>query len=188
MGDDWEIFKGRRIFTGKLKHFFEAGFDGYQGGPNVVASSNRLPFSSLGSSTHPITESTVTTPGNSRDTSGRFPCSSRLTSPAPTNSLEVVEGGRHSYLPPVAPSRPPQPAAPSHSSFTTLTCLDGKVECEGGGGQEERMDEMRVVGRRERMTSSREEMMEVKLRLGKDEKRAREAGIMLDIKVVFQLL
>ena len=50
------------------------------------------------------------------------------------------------------------------------------------------MDEMRVVGRRERMTSSREEMMEVKLRLGKDEKRAREAGIMLDIKVVFQLL
>ena len=49
------------------------------------------------------------------------------------------------------------------------------------------MDEVRVVGRRERMTSSREEMMEVKLRLGKDEKRAREAGIMLDIKVVIQL-
>ena len=43
------------------------------------------------------------------------------------------------------------------------------------------MEEMRV-GRGERMTS-REELMEVKLRLGKDEKRAREAGIMLDIKV-----
>ena len=171
-----------------LKHFIEAGFDGYQGGPNVVASSNRLPFSSLGSSSHPITEATVTTPGNSRESSGRFPCSSRLTSPPPTNSMEVVDGGRHSYLPPVAPSRPPQPPAASHSSFTTLTCLDGKVECEGGGGQEERLNEMRGVGTRERMTSgstsSREEMLEVKLRLGKDEKRAREAGIMLDIKVI----
>ena len=138
----------------------------------MVASSSRLPFSSLGSSTHP-TEATVTSPGSSRE-SGRYSCS-RLTSPPPTtNSLEVVDGGRHSYLPPVAPSRPAQPAA-SHP-YTTLTCLDGKVECE-----EERMEEMRV-GRGERMTS-REEMMEVKLRLGKDEKRAREAGIMLDIKV-----
>ena len=31
---------------------------------------------------------------------------------------------------------------------------------------------------------TREEMMEVKLRLGKDEKRAREGGIMLSVKVV----
>ena len=53
------------------------------------------------------------------------------------------------------------------------------------GGQEERVEELR--GRRERMTS-REEMMEVKLRLGKDEKRAREAGIMLDIKVADDLM
>jgi len=36
-------------------------------------------------------------------------------------------------------------------------------------------------------TSSREEMLEVKLRLGKDEKRAREAGIMLDIKEIIAL-
>jgi len=166
MADNWEIFKG---------------FDGYQGGPNVVASSSRLPFSSLGS-THP-TEATVTSPGSSRE-SGRYSCS-RLTSPPPTsNSLEVVEVGRHSYLPPVAPSRPPQP--PASHSYTTLTCLDGKTECEGGGGgQEERMEEMRV-GRGERM-SSREEMMEVKLRLGKDEKRAREAGIMLDIKDIITM-
>ena len=148
----------------------------------MVASSSRLPFSSLGP-THP-TEATVASPGNSRD-SGRYSCStSRLTSPPPTNSLEVVEGGRHSYLPPVAPSRPPQPAPPH--SYTTLTCLDGKGECGGGGGgQEERMEEMRV-GRGERMTSREETMMEVKLRLGKDEKRAREAGIMLDIKVMIR--
>ena len=148
----------------------------------MVASSSRLPFSSLGS-TH-LTEATVTSPGSSRE-SGRYSCS-RLTSPPPTsNSLEVVEVGRHSYLPPVAPSRPPQP--PASHSYTTLTCLDGKTECEGGGGgQEERMEEMRV-GRGERM-SSREEMMEVKLRLGKDEKRAREAGIMLDIKVAEDLM
>ena len=44
------------------------------------------------------------------------------------------------------------------------------------------MEEMSMRGRRERMTT-REEMMEVKLRLGKDEKRAREGGIMLDVKV-----
>ena len=121
----------------------------------------------------------MSSPGNSRE-SGRYSCS-RLTSPPPTSPLEV-EGGRHSYLPPLAPSRPPQPAA-SHS-YTTLTNLDGKVENEGGGGgggQEERVEEVR--GRRERMTS-REEMMEVKLRLGKDEKRAREGGIMLDVKVI----
>ena len=43
------------------------------------------------------------------------------------------------------------------------------------------MEEM-TIRRTERM-SSREEMMEVKLRLGKDEKRAREGGIMLDVKV-----
>ena len=44
------------------------------------------------------------------------------------------------------------------------------------------MEEM-SIRRTERM-STREEMMEVKLRLGKDEKRAREGGIMLDVKVV----
>ena len=43
------------------------------------------------------------------------------------------------------------------------------------------MEEM-SIRRTERM-STREEMMEVKLRLGKDEKRAREGGIMLDVKV-----
>ena len=142
----------------------------------MVASSNRLPFSSLN-------PTEVASPGGSRE-SGRYSACSRLTSPTPSNSLEV-EGGRHTYLPPVAPSRPPQPQPPSHT-YTTLTCLDGKGECEGGvGGQEERVEELR--GRRERMTS-REEMMEVKLRLGKDEKRAREAGIMLDIKVADDLM
>ena len=35
------------------------------------------------------------------------------------------------------------------------------------------------------LLTTREEMMEVKLRLGKDEKRAREGGIMLSVKVVF---
>jgi len=177
MAEDWEFMKG---------------FDGYQGGPNVVASSSRLPFSSLGPPTLP-TEATVNpSPGNSRgESSGgpRYSCSSRLTSPPPTpsNSLDV-EGGRHSYLPPVAPSRPPQPPQPSHT-YTNLTCLDnGKVDsCEGGGGQEERMEEMSMRGgRRERMTT-REEMMEVKLRLGKDEKRAREGGIMLDVKDIIAL-
>ena len=44
------------------------------------------------------------------------------------------------------------------------------------------MEEM-VMRRTERMSSTREEMIEVKLRLGKDEKRAREGGIMLDVKV-----
>ena len=34
------------------------------------------------------------------------------------------------------------------------------------------------------LLTTREEMMEVKLRLGKDEKRAREGGIMLSVKVV----
>ena len=36
----------------------------------------------------------------------------------------------------------------------------------------------------EMLLTTREEMMEVKLRLGKDEKRAREGGIMLSVKVV----
>jgi len=173
MAEDWE--------------FMKVGFDGYQGGPNVVASSSRLPFSSLGPPTLP-TEATVTSPGNSRgESGGRFSCSSRLTSPPPPSSSLDVEGGRHSYLPPVAPSRPPQPPQPSHT-YTNLTCLDGKVDsCEGGGGggQEERMEEM-TIRRTERM-SSREEMMEVKLRLGKDEKRAREGGIMLDVKDIIAL-
>ena len=44
------------------------------------------------------------------------------------------------------------------------------------------MEEM-AIRRSERKSTSREEMMEVKLRLGKDEKRAREGGILLDVKV-----
>ena len=187
MAEDWEFMKGRLMSVECSKTLsleLPVGFDGYQGGPNVVASSSRLPFSSLGPPTLP-TEATVTSPGTSRgESGGRFSCSSRLTSPPPPSSSLDVEGGRHSYLPPVAPSRPPQPSQPSHT-YTNLTCLDGKVDsCEGGGGggQEERMEEM-AIRRSERKSTSREEMMEVKLRLGKDEKRAREGGILLDVKV-----
>jgi len=157
---------------------FMKGFDGYAGGPNVVASSSSLPFSSLQGSNLPPSEATVASPGSSTRDSGRFSCS-RQTSQSPGGSSLEVEGGRHPYLPPVAPS------GPSTSTYTTLTCLDRKSEGGSGGGQQdEAVEEMR--GRRERLTT-REEMMEVKLRLGKDEKRAREGGIMLSVKDIIAL-
>ena len=143
MADEWGFMKGRQFLVSNS--IGSAGFDGYAGGPNVVASSSSLPFSSLQGSNLPPSEATVASPGSSTRDSGRFSCP-RQTSQSPAGSSLEVEGGRHPYLPPVAPS------GPSTSTYTTLTCLDRKSEGGPGcGQQEEAVEEMR--GRRERLTT-----------------------------------
>ena len=143
MADEWGFMKGRHFLVSNS--IGSAGFDGYAGGPNVVASSSSLPFSSLQGSNLPPSEAAVASPGSSTRDSGRFSCS-RQTSQSPGGSSLEVEGGRHPYLPPVAPS------GPSTSTYTTLTCLDRKSEGGSGGGQQdEGVEEMR--GRRERLTT-----------------------------------